>query len=136
MCQQHVISRHVSNLSKLMFSQRFELITQDAQVFNRKLTLLNGRLDRLYEDLYESYQEITADDYSHLYKYMKLLIESMKELCRDCKNSDMNNCFQLNINHLESNISAMEEIDNDFVNFKINIKKNPRYENIIHQIVS
>jgi len=136
MCQKQEITRHVGSLSKLMFSQRFDIITMDAHTFNRRLTLLNGRLDRLYDDLYESYQEISSEDYLILEKYMKLLIEAMKELCHDCKNCNVNNIFKLNINHLESNISAIEEIDNDFVNFKINIKNNPRYRNIVCQIIS
>ncbi|WP_455625145.1 hypothetical protein [Parabacteroides sp.] len=103
---------------------------------NGMLTKLNKDLDDLYELLYENYPSITEDDYKQFGSYLGVLIETLKGLHSAYHKSVFHARLKDNNDRLRMNISAIEEIDHDIRCFKIKLRSNPRYEEVLDKAKS
>lgn len=131
MCQTEVISKSIVHLSKKSFAQRLNVLSPQVTIHKGILTRLNNQLDELYDMLYDCYPEITEADYKVLNPYLQLLLRTLKELHEAYKKLSLDEGMKVANKHLEMNISAIEEIDHDIRNFKINIYQNPRYHEVV-----
>lgn len=136
MCQTELISKSIIRLSKRSFANRLDILSPEVMERKRMFVKLNSQLNRLYEQLYDSYQEITEKDYEVFAPYLSVLIETLKELETTCKQSRYKVQLADCLVNLRMNIVAIEEIDYDIRHFKINIKKNPQYSRVMNRIKS
>lgn len=117
MCQTAVISKNISNLGKRTFEQRMNL---NLNVYKtRKLTFLNRGLDLLYNMLYEQFESISAEDYKVFGNNLEILLETLDKFVKALKNLE-NDILKTEIEKLESNYSALDEINKDIKNYRIN----------------
>lgn len=131
MCQTEVISKSIVYLSKKSFAQRLNILSPQVTIQKGILTRLNNQLDELYDMLYGCYPEITEADYKFLNPYLSVLIRTLKELHEAYKKYTLDEGIKMANERLKMNISAIEEINHDIRDFKINIYQNPRYHEVV-----
>lgn len=136
MCQTECISRSIVSLSKRSFARRLKVLSPLLKGDNGILTKLNNDLDDLYELLYENYPSITENDYRQFGSYLTVLIETLKGLHSAYHKSKFHAQLKDNNDRLRMNISAIEEIDHDIRCFKIKLRSNPRYEEVLNKAKS
>ncbi len=135
MCQVAVLSRSLSDLSKRSFTQRVDAISGQETRIKTRLTRLNNQLDDLCEQLYDAYSDIVESEYMAIKPYLTLLIDTLKDLYRFYKGHSTDGISDY-LCRLQTNISAIEEIDADIRNFKINLYRNPRYQSVVEKAKS
>lgn len=133
MCQTATITNSITSINKKSFNQRIQIIVCPEKSSKSQYTRLNNMLDSLYEELYDSYPTITENDYAIIRPQLNLLLSTLKEIarCLSSVNTTYKKDLADNICRLNSNINALEELDSDIINFKIEIFKNKRYQEII-----
>lgn len=130
MCQTELISKSIVRISKRSFAHRLDMLDPNMIEHKGALTRLNNQLDSLYDLLYGSYPTMTEFDYQIIAPYLSVLLQTLNELSEAYNKFD-NLWLKEGKERLQMNISAIEEIDHDIRNFKINLRKNPRYTAIV-----
>lgn len=133
MCQTVCISESIVSLSKRSFTRRLKIASSRMVAEKGMLARLNNQLDELYELLYDNFTSMSASDYKQFAPQLAVLIETLKSLHRDYLHSSYKYALSDSINRLQGNISAIEEIRQDILHFKVNLLRNPRYSGIITQ---
>lgn len=133
MCQTELISQSIVRISKRSFAHQLAVLAPHAKESKGNLTRLNNQLDTLYELLYESYPSMTETDYRIISPYLSILIATLKELFHTYQKFN-DTYLEKGKEQLRRNISAIEEIDLDIRNFKINLKKNPKYQQVMNAL--
>lgn len=131
MCQTMLISSSIVSLSKRSFARRLRTASYRVAVEKSALTRLNNQLDELYELLYDNYSSMTANDYDSFKDNLSILLSTLKDLHRDYRCSSFRDLLSESIDSLQSNIIALEEMDNDIRNYKIRLPLNPRYAEVV-----
>lgn len=131
MCETEQISRSIVRLSKRTFDYRLKAVSSQKMEQKGVLTRLNNQLDSLYDTLYEAYPEMSEADYRFLSPYLSILIDTLKKLYSAYQKLDTTSWMKEANERLSMNISAIEEIEHDIRNFKINLHQNPRYQKVI-----
>lgn len=130
MCQTELISKSIVRISKRSFAHRLDMLDPNMIEHKGALTRLNNQLDSLYDLLYNSYPTMTEADYQIIAPYLSVLLQTLNGLSEAYSKFD-NLWLKDGKARLQMNISAIEEIDHDIRNFKINLKRNPRYTAIV-----
>lgn len=130
MCQTELISKSIVRISKRSFAHRLDMLDPNMIEHKGALTRLNNQLDSLYDLLYGSYPTMTEFDYQIIAPYLSVLLQTLNGLSEAYNKFD-NLWLKEGKERLQMNISAIEEIDHDIRNFKINLRKNPRYTAIV-----
>lgn len=133
MCQTVCISESIVSLSKRSFTRRLKIASSRMVAEKGMLARLNNQLDELYELLYDNFTSMSVSDYNQFAPQLAVLIETLKSLHRDYLHSSYKHALSDSINRLQGNISAIEEIRQDILHFKVNLLHNPRYSGIIAQ---
>lgn len=133
MCQTMLLSDSIVSLSKRTFARRLRMASSRMTVEKGMLTKLNNQLDGLYEKLYDNYPSMTEADYYVFRDYLYILIETLKGLYKAYQRLEYGSLLKEYTDRLLENISAIEEMDADIRNFKINLPKNSRYSSIMNQ---
>lgn len=133
MCQTAIISHSISRVSKKSFNQRIKISISPTKSKNGEFTRINNLLDKLYDDLRDTFHTITEDDYKVIRPQLLLLIETIQGMLVSVSKFPQEKQVKIsdNISRLKCNITAFEELDHDIQNFRINIFKNPSYAQII-----
>lgn len=131
MCQTAVISKNISNLGIRTFEQRMNL---NQNVYKtRKLTFLNKGLDLLYDMLYEQFESISPEDYKVFGNNLEILLETLDKFVKALKNLE-NDILKNEIEKLESNYSALDEINKDIKNYRINSTIGDEFKTLLSQL--
>lgn len=118
MCQTSLISKRIVRISARSFEQNLEAVSGGSVTYN-KLIRLNNALDRLYEMLYDQFNDITPDDYSTIGPQLLLLLNTLKGLCNTYKRMRTYGRHSEEIAKLGSNYSALYELNHDIKNFRV-----------------
>ena len=118
MCQTALISRSIVRISARSFEQNLEAVS-GASVTLNKLIRLNNALDRLYETIYEQFNDITPDDYKIIEPQLLLLLNTLKGLCHTYKKMPTAGRYSEEISKLCMNYSALYELNYDIKNFRV-----------------
>ena len=118
MCQTALISRSIVRISARSFEQNLEAVS-GASVTLNKLIRLNNALDRLYETIYEQFNDITPDDYKIIEPQLLLLLNTLKGLCNTYKKMRTAGRYSEEISKLGMNYSALYELNHDIKNFRV-----------------
>ena len=130
MCQTELISKSIVRISKRSFAHRLDMLDPNMIEHKGALTRLNNQLDSLYDLLYGSYPTMTESDYQIIAPYLSVLLQTLNGLSEAYNKFD-NLWLKEGKERLQMNISAIEEIDHDIRNFKINLRNSPRYIAIV-----
>lgn len=117
MCQTAVISKNISNLGIRTFEQSMSL---NQNIYKtRKLTFLNKGLDLLYDMLYDQFESISSEDYKVFGNNLELLLDTLNYFVKALKKLE-NDILRNEIEKLESNYSALYELNTDIKNYRLN----------------
>ena len=100
----------------------------------RSLARLNNDLDNLYDDLYEAYHTVTEDDYKVIGPYLRVLIRTLNNLHSVCKKAPLSMGLRPQTERLACNISAICEVNNDIVRYKIQLPKDQEMKAIMQRV--
>ena len=134
MCQTATISSTIVRLSKRSFAQQLNAMQPTPFEGKRSLARLNNDLDNLYDDLYEAYHTVTEDDYKVIGPYLRVLIRTLNDLHSACKKAPSLMGLRPQTERLAGNISAICEVNNDIVRYKIRLPKDPEMKAIMHRV--
>ena len=134
MCQTATISSSIVRLSKRSFAQQLNAMQPTTFEGKRSLARLNNDLDNLYDDLYEAYHTVTEDDYKVIGPYLRVLIRTLNDLHTACKKAPSSMGLRPQTERLAGNISAICEINNDIVRYKIQLPKDPEMKTIMQRV--
>ena len=134
MCQTAAISNTIVKLSKRSFAQQLNAMLLEPSESKRSLARLNNDLDMLYDELYEAYHTVTEDDYKVLGPYLHVLIRTLNDLHRACKSIPSSMGLRPQTERLASNISAICEVNNDIVRYKIRLPKDPEMKAVMQRV--
>ena len=118
MCQTALISKSIVRISARSFEQNLEAVS-GASVTHNKLIRLNNALDRLYETIYDQFNDITPDDYKIIEPQLLLLLNTLKGLCNTYKKMRTSGKHSEEIAKLGRNYSALYELNCDIKNFRV-----------------
>lgn len=131
MCQTEYISHSIIRLSRRSYERRLDVSSPQVSAHKSALTSLNNKLDVLYDDLYEAFATATAADYAQFGYQLRLLLETLKGLLSSYRKEAFYTQLKERCERLRKNVVALEELDHDYRNFKVNILANPRYTEVI-----
>lgn len=134
MCQTAAISSSIVRLSKRSFAQQLNAMQPIPLDCKRSLARLNNDLDSLYDDLYEAYHTVTENDYKVIGPYLRILIRTLNDLHSACKKAPSSVELRPQTERLASNISAISEVNNDIVRYKIRLPKDPEMKAIMQRV--
>ena len=118
MCQTSLISRNIARLSARSFERNLEAVS-GVGTTHTKLVRLNNALNRLYEMVYDQFNEITPDDYKIIEPQLLLLLNTLKGLCNTYKKIHSSDRLSKEIEVLGRNYSAIYELNSDIRNFRV-----------------
>ena len=118
MCQTALISKSIARVSTRSFERNLEAVS-GVGISHYKLVRLNNALDRLYEMVYEQFNEITLDDYRIIEPQLMLLLNTLKGLCNTLRKIPMPGKLSLEAAALGRNYSALYELNSDIKNFRV-----------------
>ncbi|MDE5848665.1 MAG: hypothetical protein K2H38_00800 [Muribaculaceae bacterium] len=118
MCQTALISRSIVRISARSFEQSLEAVS-GSYVTHNKLLRLNNALDRLYDTVYDQFNDITPDDYKIIEPQLLLLLNTLKGLSNAYKKIHVSEKLSGEIDRLGRNYSALYELNNDIKNFRV-----------------
>lgn len=118
MCQTSLISRNIARLSARSFERNLEAVS-GVGTTHTKLVRLNNALNRLYEMVYDQFNEITPDDYKIIEPQLLLLLNTLKGLCNTYKKIHSSDRLSKEIEVLGRNYSAIYELNSDIKNFRV-----------------
>lgn len=123
MCQTAVISNKVARLGRRSYAHRMGVVTPDGYNVTQ-LSRLNRELDNLYELIYEDWNTITEQDYAVFGGQLTLLVNTIKQLYDDCRKSPLRKVMRNELERLETNYSALYELNSDIINYRIKAPRN------------
>ena len=118
MCQTALISKNIVRVSARSFERNLEAVS-GVGISHNKLARLNNALDRLYEMVYEQFNEITPDDYRIIEPQLMLLLNTLKGLCNTFRKIPMSGKLSGEAAVLTRNYSALYELNSDIRNFRV-----------------
>lgn len=118
MCETSLISKSIVRISARSFEQNLEAVS-GTYVTHNKLVRLNNALDRLYETIYDQFNDITAEDYKIIEPQLQLLLNTLKGLCNTYKKMPGRGKQSEEVAALCRNYSAMYELNSDIRNFRV-----------------
>lgn len=132
MCQTAVISSTVKRLGRRSYTHRMEVATPGG--YNAmQLSRLNRELDNLYELIYEDWNTITEQDYAVFGGQLSLLVSTLKQLYDDCRRSAMRRTMHDEVARLGMNYSALHELNNDIVSYRIKAPRNAELQQVMSE---
>lgn len=132
MCQTALISRSIVRISARSFEHNLEAVSGVSVTLN-KLIRLNNALDRLYESIYEEFNDITPDDYKIIEPQLLLLLNTLKGLCNTYKKMRTTGRYSEEIAKLGMNYSALYELNYDIKNFRVK-KIDPEFSSLLQKV--
>ena len=118
MCQTALISKSIAKVSTRSFERNLEAVS-GIGISHNKLARLNNALDRLYEMVYEQFNDITPDDYRIIEPQLMLLLNTLKGLCNTFRKIPMPGKLSGEAIALGRNYSALYELNSDIKNFRV-----------------
>lgn len=118
MCQTALISKSIAKASTRSFERNLEAVS-GATISHNKLARLNSALDRLYEMVYEQFNEITPEDYRIIEPQLMLLLNTLKGLCNTFRKIPVSEKLSGEAAALSRNYSALYELNSDIKNFRV-----------------
>lgn len=118
MCQTALISKSIVRMSVRSFEQNLEAVS-GASITLNKLIRLNNALDKLYETIYDQFNDITLDDYKIIEPQLLLLLNTIRGLCTTYKKMRTSGRHSEEITKLGMNYSALYELNYDIKNFRV-----------------
>ena len=134
MCQTALISNSIARLSKRSFAHQLNALQPMPTEDKRALSRLNSDLDNFYEELYEAYHTVTEEDYKVIGPYLRLLIRTLNDLYSACKKMPASSGMRPQTERLARNISAIAEVNNDIIRYKIRLPKDPEMKKIMQRV--
>lgn len=131
MCQASLISNNIVKLSTRSFKQRLEVVTPNGYNVSQ-LTHLNKDLNSFYELLYSQWQTITEEDYNIFGQQLNIMLKTIKELLYACKKLPWKLGLPKEVEKLNMNYSAIYEINNDIVNFRIKMPQDAEMKDLMN----
>ena len=133
MCQTEAITQNIVRLSKRSYSHRLEIVMPNAYHVSQ-LARLNRELDRLYEIIYDDWQNISEEDYKVFGAQLSILLQTIKQLYNTCKEQPKEMGLQEETEKLGMNYSALFELNSDIVSFCINMPKNQEMKQLMERL--
>ncbi|MCD8290738.1 MAG: hypothetical protein LUC91_04465, partial [Prevotella sp.] len=107
-------------------------VTPNGYSINR-LARLNKDLDDFYELLYDQWQTITEDDYNIFGQQLNIMLKTIKELLNACKKLPNELGLDKEVKKLNMNFSAIHELNNDIINFRIKLPKDTEIKDLMNK---
>lgn len=133
MCQTETITQNIVRLSKRTYSHRLEIVMPNAYHVSQ-LARLNRELDRLYEIIYDDWQNISEEDYKVFGAQLSILLQTIKQLYNTCKEQPKEMGLKEETEKLGMNYSALFELNSDIVSFCINMPKNQEMKQLMERL--
>ena len=133
MCQTEAITQNIVRLSKRSYSHRLEIVMPNAYHVSQ-LARLNRELDRLYEIIYDDWQNISEEDYKVFGAQLAILLQTIKQLYNTCKEQPKEMGLKEETEKLGMNYSALFELNSDIVSFGIKMPKNQEMKQLMERL--
>ncbi len=133
MCQTEAITQNIVRLSKRSYSHRLEIVMPNAYHVSQ-LARLNRELDRLYEIIYDDWQNISEEDYKVFGAQLTILLQTIKQLYNTCKEQPKEMGLKEETEKLGMNYSALFELNSDIVSFCIKMPKNQEMKQLMERL--
>lgn len=131
MCEASLISNKIVRLGTRSYQQMMEAMTPDSYSV-AQLSRLNRDLELFYETLYNQWNTITEEEYKTFGNQLVVMLQTLKELYLACKRiGDRNLDKQIEL--LGMNYSAICEVNNDIVNFRIKLSKDDGFKKVMEE---
>lgn len=136
MCQTNMISDSILKVSRRSFNQTLNVYALKMIKYKRGLRELITQTSNLYEIMYDNYPSITPEEYQRFSANYSFMIKTLKELCDAYHTLECYVDIQEDVKRLLMNISALEEIEQDILNFKIALSQNEKLHLVVKKIKS
>lgn len=127
------ITRSINGLSRRTLARRIGLHSNPAEREKIALARLNGSLARLDELLYESFNDITEEDYLEMAPYLTILIDSGKSLISSYRKSPHKKVLREQITELLYNIDNVAEMDHDLRVYKHKLPHDEEFQKLFKE---
>lgn len=98
-----------------------------------QLSRLNRDLESFYETLYNQWNTITEEEYKTFGGQLVVMLQTLKELYQACKRIGGNKNLDKQVELLGMNYSAICEVNNDIVNFRIKLPKDDGFKKVMEE---
>ncbi|MDO4163588.1 MAG: hypothetical protein Q4D56_04270 [Bacteroides sp.] len=96
-----------------------------------RLARLNKDLDNFYELLYSQWQSVTKEDYNIFGQQLNIMLRTLKELVSAYKKQLPTSELSKEVEKLGMNYAALQEVNNDIVNFKIKMPQDTEMKELM-----
>ena len=131
MCQTALLSKSIVRISARSFEHNLEAVS-GLYVTHNKLTRLNNALDRLYDTIYDQFNDITPDDYRIIGPQLLLLLNTLKGLTNTYKKMHTSGRLSEEVTKLGRNYSALYELNHDIKTFRVK-KTSPELSSLLQK---
>lgn len=136
MCQRVLISRNIASISTRSLERNLEAAA-GADISSAKLARLNSSMDALYEIIYDQFNDIDKNDYKIIGPQLHILLKTVKDLYTTIKKRVLlKDSLKKEVAQLWSNYSALYEINDDLVKYRLNDTKDSSLSAALHQASS
>lgn len=119
MCERVRISKNIASISTRSLERNLEAVS-GVSISANKLARLNNSMDHLYEIIYSQFNDIDKTDYQIIGPQLQLLLKTVKDLFDTFIKIGTIGAIKKEVDTLWSNYSALYEINDDIVRFRIN----------------
>ena len=132
MCEATLISNKIVRLGTRSYQQMMETMTPDSYSV-AQLSRLNRDLGIFYEMLYNQWNAITEEEYNTFGNQLVVMLQTLKDLYLACKRIGGNKNLDKQVELLGMNYSAICEVNNDIVNFRIKLPKDDGFKKVMEE---
>ena len=132
MFQTPTISDRIVSLGTRSYRQHLETLS-GIELTNQKLARLNKDLDDLYEVLYGRFNTITETEVKGLTPLLQALLKTIKTLYSSYRKSAKRLRIDEEISRLGRNYSALQEIYDDMLNYRIPSEEDKELRDMLKQ---
>ena len=132
MYQTPTISDRIVSLGIRSYRQHLETLS-GIELTNQKLARLNKDLDDLYEVLYGQFNTITETEVKGLSPLLQELLKTIKALYSSYRKSAKRIRIEEEISRLGRNYSALQEIYDDMLNYRIPSEEDKELRDMLKQ---
>ena len=132
MYQTPTISDRIVSLGIRSYRQHLETLS-GIELTNQKLARLNKDLDDLYEVLYGRFNSITETEVKGLSPLLQELLKTIKALYSSYRKSAKRIRLEEEISRLGRNYSALQEIYDDMLNYRIPSEEDKELRDMLKQ---
>ena len=121
MCHPEIISQEIGRIGHRSFDRRMRMASPMFTEKRGEMTRLLNEVDSLCNQLHETFQTISPEDYAIFGPMLRIVIAKLKALKQESQNQSSFTCHEVRI---EQQLSDLEELEHDIKVFRVDAQKN------------